>query len=82
MVNEHCLQCLVEQFSIAYGFFLRLSFVCVLPAPIRPPARSRKMDFGLETYFIRSTHPVDEESVIFRAAGCGSVPRAGCRSSE
>jgi hypothetical protein len=40
------------------------------------------MEVGLETYFIRSTHPANEESVAFRAAGCGSVPRAGCRSSE
>jgi hypothetical protein len=40
------------------------------------------MEVGLETYFIRSTHLADEESVIFRAAGRGSVPRAGFRSSE
>jgi hypothetical protein len=82
MVNEHCLQRLVERFSIIYGFSLRLSFVCGLPAPIRPAARSQKMEVGLETYFIHSTHPGDEESIIFRAADCGSVPEADCRSSE
>jgi hypothetical protein len=78
MVNEDYLQRLVEQFSFIYGFSLRVSFVCGLSAPIHPAAWSRKMVVGLETYFIRSTHPADEESVIFRAAGCGSVPRAGC----
>jgi hypothetical protein len=82
MVNKHCLQRLVEQFSIVYGFSLRLSFVCGLPAPIRPAVRSRKMEVGLETYFICSTHPADEESIAFRAASCGSVPGAGCRLSE
>jgi hypothetical protein len=82
MVNEHCLQHLVERLSIVYGFFLWLSFVCGLPAPIRPAARSQGMEVGLETYFIHSTHPADEESIVFRAAGCGSVLGAGCRSSE
>jgi hypothetical protein len=82
MVNEYCLQRLVERPFIVYGFSLRLSFVCGLPAPIRPAARSRGMDVGLETYFTRSTHPADEGSIVFRAAGCGSVPGAGCRSSE
>jgi hypothetical protein len=65
MVNEHCLPRLVEQFSIVYSFSLRLSFVCGLPAPIRPAARSRKVEVGLETFFIRSTRPADEELIIF-----------------
>jgi hypothetical protein len=82
MVNEHYLLRLVEQFSIVYGFSLRLSFVCGLPAPTRPAARSRKVEVGLETSFIRSTHPADGESIIFRVADCGSVPGAGCLSSE
>jgi hypothetical protein len=82
MVNEHCLQHLVEQLSTIYGFSPWLSFVFGLPAPIRPAARSRKMEVGLETYFIHSTHPVDEESIIFREASCGSVPETGRRSSE
>jgi hypothetical protein len=64
MVNEHCLQRLVEQFSINYDFSLRLSFVRGLPAPIRPAAQSRKMEVGLETFFICSTHLADEESVV------------------
>jgi hypothetical protein len=69
MVNEHYLPRLVEQFSIVYGFSLRLSFVCGLPAPTRPAARSRKVEVGLETFFIRSTHPADEESIVF-FSGC------------
>jgi hypothetical protein len=82
MVNEHYLPRLVEQFSIVYSFYLRLSFICGLPAPTRPSAWSQKVEVGLETFFIRSTHPADEGSFVFRAAGCGSVPEAGCRSSE
>jgi hypothetical protein len=66
MVNEHCLQCLVERFSIVYVFFsLRLPFVCGLLAPIRPAAQIRKVEVGLKTFFIRSTYPADEESIIF-----------------
>jgi hypothetical protein len=82
MINEHCFPHLVEQFSIIYGFSLRLSFVDGLPAPTCPAAWSRKVEVGLETFFMRSTHPADEELIVFRAAGCGSVPRVGCRSSE
>jgi hypothetical protein len=47
-----------------------------------PAVRSRKMEVGLETYFIRSTHLADEESIIFRATSYGSMPGAGCRSSD
>jgi hypothetical protein len=65
MVNEHCLLRLVEQFSIIYDFSLRLSFVCGLPAPTRPAARGWKVEVGLETFFIRSTHLADEESIVF-----------------
>ena len=65
MVNERCLQRLVERFSIIYGFSLRLSLVCGLPAPIRLAARSRKVEVGLEAFFIRSTRPADEESIAF-----------------
>jgi hypothetical protein len=82
MVNEHCLQRLVERLFIVCGFSLRLSIICGMPAPIRPAARGWGMEVGLETYFIRSTHPTDEESIIFRVAGYGLVPGAGCRSSE
>jgi hypothetical protein len=82
MINKHCLQRLVERLSIIYGFSLRLSFICGLPAPTRPAARSRGMEVGLETYFIRSTHLADEDSIVFREAGCGLVLGAGCRSSE
>jgi hypothetical protein len=82
MVNEHYLQRLVERLFIVCGFSLRLSCVCGLPAPTRPAAQSRGMEVELETYFTRSTRPADEESIIFRAAGCGLVPGAGCRSSE
>jgi hypothetical protein len=65
MVNEHCFPRLVEQFSIVYGFSLRLSFAYGLPAPTRPAARSRKVEVGLETFFMRSTRPAGEESIIF-----------------
>jgi hypothetical protein len=82
MVNEHCLQCLVERLFIVCGFSPWLSCVCGLPAPTHPAAWSRVMEVELKTYFTRSTHPADEESIIFRAAGYGSVPEASCRSSE
>jgi hypothetical protein len=65
MVDEHRLWRLVEQFSIIYGFSLRLSFVCGLPARTRPAARSRKVEVRLKTFFIRSTHPADEELIVF-----------------
>jgi hypothetical protein len=58
----------LSNFSIIFGSALRLSFVCGLPAPIRPAAWSRKVEVGLETFFIRSTHPADETSIIFQ--GC------------
>jgi hypothetical protein len=82
MVNKHCLQRLVEELFIVCGFSLQLSCVCGLSAPTRPAARSRGMEVGLETYFTCSTHPADEESIVFRAADCGSVPRADCWLSE
>jgi hypothetical protein len=62
---EHFPPRLVERLSIIYGFSLQLSFVCGLPAPTRPAARSRKVEVGLETFFIRSTHSTDEESIVF-----------------
>jgi hypothetical protein len=65
MVSEHYPPCLVERLSIVYGFSLRLSFVCGLPAPTRPAARSQKVEVRLETFFIRSTRPADEESIVF-----------------
>jgi hypothetical protein len=40
------------------------------------------MKVRLETYFTRSFYPADERSIVFRAAGFGSVPEAGYRSSE
>jgi hypothetical protein len=40
------------------------------------------MEVGLETYFIRSTHLADKESIVFRAADYGSVPGVDYRSSE
>jgi hypothetical protein len=40
------------------------------------------MEVRLETYFTCSTHPADKGSIVFRAAGCGSVLGADCRSSE
>jgi hypothetical protein len=55
----------LSNFSIVYGSALRLSFVRGLPAPIRPAARSRKVEVGLETFFIHSTHPAGERSIIF-----------------
>jgi hypothetical protein len=58
----------LSDFYIVFGSALRLSFVCGLPAPIRPAARSRKAEVGLETFFIRSTHPADERSIVFK--GC------------
>jgi hypothetical protein len=58
----------LSDFSIIYGSALRLSFVCGLPAPIRPAAQSRKVEVGLETFFICSTHPANEKSIVFR--GC------------
>jgi hypothetical protein len=67
---------------IVYGFPLRFSFICGLPALIRLAARSREIRVRLETFFIRSTHPADEGSIVFRIAGCGSMPEAGYRSSE
>jgi hypothetical protein len=82
MVNEHYLQCLVEHFFIICGFSLWLSFVCGLPAPIRLASRSWGMEVGLETHSIRSTHLAGGKSIIFRAAGFGSVPGTGCWSSE
>jgi hypothetical protein len=81
-VNEHCLQRLVELSFIVYGFSLWLSFVCGLPTPIRPAAQSRGMKVRLETYSTHSTHPADDRLIVLRAAGCGSVPEAGYRSSE
>jgi hypothetical protein len=74
MVNEHCLQCLVERFSIVYGFSLWLSFICGLPAPIRPASQSWKMEVGLETYFICSTHPADEELVFLGQPAVARCP--------
>jgi hypothetical protein len=50
----------LSDFSIVYGSALRLSFVCGLPAPIRPAVWSRKVEVRLETFFIRSTYPADE----------------------
>jgi hypothetical protein len=58
----------LSNFSIVYDSALRLSFVCGLPAPIRPAAWSRKVEIGLETFFIRSTHPADEKSIIYRGS--------------
>jgi hypothetical protein len=55
----------LSDFSIVYGSALWLSFVCGLPAPIRPAARSRKAKVGLETFFTRSTHPAGEKAIIF-----------------
>jgi hypothetical protein len=72
MVNEHYLQHLLELSFIVYDFSRRLSFVCGLPAPIRPAAWSRGMEAGLVTYFTRSTHLADEGSTVFRAAGSRS----------
>jgi hypothetical protein len=40
------------------------------------------MEVGLETCSICSTHPAGRNSIVFRAAACGSVPGADCRSSE
>jgi hypothetical protein len=56
----------LSDFSIICGSVLRLSFVCGLPAPIHPAAWSRKVEVGLETFFICSTHPADEKSIVFQ----------------
>jgi hypothetical protein len=49
---------------IIYGFSLRLSFVCGLPAPIQLASWSRGMEVGLETCFIHSTHLADGDSIV------------------
>jgi hypothetical protein len=61
----------LSDFSVIYGSALRFSFVCGLPAPIRLAAQSRKAEVGLETFFIRSTHPADEKLIIFQGCRLG-----------